>query len=95
MLLLANGEFSNFCFEFKFVEDFESKFDAVALGLVAVFDEVAVDDGDADELDEESSKLKYSKCNHSICSFVSEASVDEFVFDRGFDWFMWRFFDDR
>jgi hypothetical protein len=94
-LLLANGEFSNFCFEFKFVEDFESKFDAVALGLVAVFDEVAVDDGDADELDEESSKLKYSKCNHSICSFVSEASVDEFVFDRGFDWFMWRFFDDR
>ena len=95
MLLLANGEFSNFCFEFKFVEDFESKFDAVALVLVAVFDEVAVDDGDADELDEESSKLKYSKCNHSICSFVSEASVDEFVFDRGFDWFMWRFFDDR
>jgi len=97
MLLLAYGEFNNFCFEFKFVEDFESKFDAVALGLVV--DEaalvVAVDDDDADELDEESSKLKYSKCNHSICSFVSEASVDEFVFDRGFDWFMWRFFDDR
>ncbi len=90
MLLLANGEFSNFCL----AEDLESLFVVVEEVLVVVAEELN-EAGDAlEDVDEESSKVKYSKCNHSICSFVSEAKLDVFVFDKGLDWFICRFFDD-
>ena len=88
MLLFANGEFSNFCF----AEDLESLF--VVVDEVVVVEELD-EAGDAlEDEDEESSKVKYSKCNHSICSFVSEAKLDVFAFDKGLDWLMCRFFDD-
>jgi len=86
MLLLANGEFNNFCF----AEDLESMFSGAVpfvVEVLAAFDE-AGDDDEVEVDEEESSKVKYSKCNHSICSFVSEAKLEMFAFDRGFDWLM-------
>lgn len=90
MLLLANGEFRNFCF----AEDLESLFVVVEEEVLVLVVVEELDEAEDAFEDEESSKVKYSKCNHSICSFVSEAKLDVFAFDKGLDWLTCRFFDD-